>query len=557
MLIQYRSFISILLIILFSTLVVMIMYTFTIHTSQQTVKDEIQANNLNRLTFMINNLDHNIEQLMMLATALENDSKVALLPAIELMDDYEQVMLALDIKEKMNLQSLSEGWNNKVVIYSHAINKWIGTSTRLSAPPLVQPDQAWTFDSSNREFIMTRNRNMYTIQISFPLSNLLEMIEDAEFANNMSFFVNSEQELVIDHGKDSEQAAEIAHLLFSHFTQSEGSTVLTAEDKSYMVNFIKSKHLGWYLVNYLPLDETLKPIKKTQTIFYISCIMLFITGTIIAAYFYRKVQIPIITLLKAVRTLKHGSFSHRIHRTSKNEFDLLYANFNEMAAQIEDLIEKVYKEQIISREAMVKQLQSQINPHFLYNCLYFIDNMTRLGNEEAVSAMTQNLAQYFRYTTRIDKPLTTINNELTVVENYLQIQCLRMNRLTYEIQLEKSLGSVQVPKLLIQPLVENAVVHGIENKQNACFIRIAVKEKNNFIYISVEDDGAGMTQKQLLRIQQRIKLPPDETVGCALWNIHQRLLIHYGESAELRLSSSRLGGVHAQLIWPKQEKKEV
>lgn len=533
------------------------MYTITIHTSQQTVKDEIQANNLNRLKFMINNLDHNIEQLMMLATSLENDSKVALLPAIELMDDYEQVMLALDIKEKINLQSLSEGWNNQIVIYSHAINKWIGASTRMSDLPPIQPEQTWTFDSSSRQFIMTRNRNMYTILISFPLSNLLEMIEDAEYDNNMSFFVNPKHELVIDQGKYGQQAAEISKLLVAHFSQGEGSTVLNVQNKRYMVNFVESKQLGWYLVNYLPLDETLKPIKKTQIIFYLSCIMLFFTGTIIAAYFYRKVQIPIITLLKAVRTLKHGSFSHRIHRTSKNEFDLLYSNFNDMAEQIEDLIEKVYKEQIISREAMVKQLQSQINPHFLYNCLFYIDNMTRLGNEEAVSAMTQNLAQYFRYTTRIDKPLTTINNELTVVENYLKIQSLRMIRLTYDIQLEESLSSVQIPKLLIQPLVENAVVHGIENKQSARFIRITVEEKNNNIYVSVEDDGAGMTQDQLQRIQQRIKLPPDETVGCALWNIHQRLLIHYGELAELRLSSSNLGGVHAQLSWPKQAIKEA
>jgi len=553
---QYRSFISILLIILFSTLVVMFMYTLTIHTSQQTVKEEIQANNLNRLKFMINDLDHNIEQLMMLATALENDSKVALLPAIESLDSYEQVMLTLDLKEKMNLQSLSEGWSNQVMIYSHILNKWIGASTFNNSPPILKPDHTWTYDANAQQFITTRNRDTYTIQVSFPLNNLLEMVDEVEYSNTTSFFVNPDQQLFFTNNIDIERSSEITNMLSTHFQQGEGSIILKLQDNSYMANYVQSNHLGWYLVDYLPLDETLKSIKKTQTIFYLSCVMLFFTGVIIAAYFYRKVQIPIITLLRAVRSLKNGSFSHRIHRTSRNEFDLLYSNFNEMAAKIEDLIEKVYKEQIISREALVKQLQSQINPHFLYNCLFFIDNMTRLGNEEAVSAMTQHLAEYFRYTSRVDKPLTTIHNELAVVENYLQIQSLRMNRMTYEIHLDESLRDVQIPKLLIQPLVENAVVHGIENKEESGLIRVTVIEDNNHISISVEDDGSGLTLDELLNLQRRISLPPDETVGCALWNIRQRLLIHYGEYAELRLSPSKLGGVRAQLYWPKDEQRK-
>jgi two-component system sensor histidine kinase YesM len=554
---QYKTFYSMLLLTLLSTAIVLIMYTYTVNTSLDTVRDDIRNNNLNRIRFLVNNLDHNVEQLNMLATALQTDSKVGLLPSIDLLDSYEQIQLVLDLTDKMKLQSFSEGWNNQISIFSDHLSRWIGTTSERSAPPTESSAETWSFDPNLGRFSSYRVQEGFTIRVTFPKNNLREMLDRAKIENNVSFFYQISGPVIPNQGANKTQITEVLDKLKPYITGSdEGSVVITVKGIDYMANFIRSEKLGFYAVDYMPLDVALQPIEKTRTFFYIACCMLFLAGVAIVSFLYRKVQIPIITLLKSVRLLKRGNFGHRITRMSRNEFDLLYENFNDMAAQIEDLIEKVYKEKIISREAMVKQLQAQINPHFLYNCLFFINNMTRLGNDEAVTAMTHNLAQYFRYTTRLNEPLTTLEKELGVVENYLNIQCLRMERLRYQIDVPDTMKRLSVPKLLLQPLVENSVIHGIERKKLAGFIRITGYEGENQYSLVIEDDGKGMSLQDIQLLQQRIKQPIDDTMGCALWNIVQRMHIHFDPSARMEIGQSELGGLCVTLRWPIHELEE-
>ncbi|WP_434751913.1 sensor histidine kinase [Paenibacillus amylolyticus] len=551
---QYRTFHTILLLILLSTVIIMVMYTITINTSLATVKEDIKVNNLNRMRFLVTNLDHNVEQLTMIATALETDSNVGLLPSVDLMEKYDQIMLIQNLADKMKLQSFSEGWNNQISIYSSLLHRWIGSPSSTSVPAVDTPDNQWALDALSGQFVAYRIHKSYSIRVTFPRDNLREMLNRANNGNNNSFFYHSSAPVILNDysskGKVNEILPQLLPLLSDRM---EGSEIITADGIDYMVNFLQSEKLGWYMVDYIPMDEALRPIEKTRNYFYTACVMLFMGGIITALFLYRKVQIPIIQLLKGVRLLKHGDFSHRIERQSQNEFDLLYKNFNEMAAQIEDLIEKVYKEKIMSREALVKQLQAQINPHFLYNCLFFIDNMTRLGNEEAVTAMTKNLAEYFRYTTRLDNPTTTLEKELGVVENYLNILCLRMERLNYEINVPDAMKRLSVPKLLIQPLVENSVIHGIEKKNGIGLIRISGIEEIDHYRIIVEDDGIGMTVESMQQLLNRIKQPLEDEMGCALWNIGQRMQIYFDAPSRMEIEPSALGGLCVILHWPKRK----
>ncbi|WP_372631122.1 sensor histidine kinase [Cohnella sp.] len=557
MLKQYRTFFSLLLLTLLSTVIVMIMYTYTINTSLNTVREDIQINNLNRLRFMTNNLDRSVEQMNMLAMALEADSKVALLPSVNLMDNYEQVQLMLDLTAKMNLQSFSGGWVNQISIHSRLLNKWIGSTPLQEAPPDRKPMSGWRLDSIGSRFINERNLNTYTIRISFPQSNLLAILNSSAVNGNESFFFHPDHPVIASRSSDPERIDDVLNRLAPLLSgRQEGTATISIDGVDYMVNFLLSGTLGWYMIDYLPLDQALQPIKRTQTFFFIACALLFLGGVVTLLFLYRKVQVPIVTLLKGVRLLKHGDFSFRIRKASRNEFDILYESFNDMAEQIGDLIDKVYKEKIVSREAMVKQLQAQINPHFLYNCLFFIDNMTRLGNDEAVTAMTKNLAEYFRYTTRLNEPMTTLEKELGVVENYLNIQCLRMNRLQYEIDIPDSMRKLPVPKLLIQPLAENSVIHGIEQKRSAGLIRVTGAEDETRYRIVVEDDGKGMNEAGIAELLRRIEQPLDESMGCALWNIRQRMGIHFESPASLTIAPSPLGGLGITLTWPKNKRQE-
>ena len=548
---QYRTFFCILLMILLMIVIVMVMYAYTVNTSTNTIRKDIQSNNLNRIRFFVNSLDHNVHQLNMMAIALETDAKIALLPSIHLMDSYEQVRLIQDISEKMNLQSFSKGWTNQVSIYAPLIQKWIGSTPTQKAPPSNWNGSKWEFDSSLQAFVTYRIKNGYTIQVTFPQSNITEMLDGATLHNNDPFFFKPDSKIIMNRKSNASRIHELLSVLMPSLTGNEGTEIVSVGGTLYMVNYLRSDTLGWYMVDYLPLNETLQPIVRIKNLFYATCIVFFLATVTVVLYLYRKVQVPIVTLLKGVRLLKHGDFSFRIKRVSRNEFDILYENFNDMADQIENLMENVYKEKIISREATIKQLQAQINPHFLYNCLFFINNMTRLGNDEAVIAMTQNLAEYFRYTTRLDEPITTLEKEMEIVEKYLKIQSLRMDRLRYEIHIPDSMKQLPVPKLLIQPLVENSVIHGIEEKQSAGLIRIRGAEDEHTYRIVVEDDGKGMSEQEIQALMYRIKQPLDDTSGSALWNIQQRMNIHFKKPAGMEFSRSSIGGLRVTLYWSK------
>lgn len=553
----YRTFYNILLLILFSTVIVMVMYTVTINNSLAIVREDIQINNLNRMRFLVQSLDQNVEQLTMVATALEADSKVGLLPSVNMLEKFDQIKLILDLTDKMKLQSFSEGWNNQISIYSSILNQWIGAYSSESPPATDTSSSQWKLDYSSGQFSTYRIHPAYVISVTFPLNNLREMLDRARVGNNDPFFYRSGVPVILNHYSSEDKINTLLDKLTPRLSgREEGTEVMKVDGTDYMVNFIRSNELDWYMIDYLPMDEALQPIEKTRNFFYIACVMLFMGGVATAMFLYRKVQVPIIELLRGVRLLKHGDFSHRIEKVSRNEFDYLYTNFNEMASQIEDLIEKVFKEKIVAREAMVKQLQAQINPHFLYNCLFFIDNMTRLGNDEAVTAMTKNLAEYFRYTTRLDSPTTTMEKELGVVRNYLNIQCLRMDRLHYEIEIPDTMKRLSVPKLLIQPLVENSVIHGIEKKQSARLVRVYGVESNDQYRIIVEDDGIGMTDETINKLMNRIQQPLDNTMGCALWNIGQRMQIYFQEPSGMEIELSELGGLRVILYWPKKTPEE-
>lgn len=553
---QYRTFYSVLLLILLTTVVVMLLYTLTVNTSLDTVRRDIQVNNLNRIRFVANSLDHNVQQLDMLGLALEADSKVGLLPSIELLDSYDQVKLLLDLTDKMNLQSFSEGWSNQVAIYSPPLGKWIGSSPTPRLVPNQIAEDKWTLSEDGSTFLSYRIHAGYIIQVSFPRNNLEQMLDQATIDHNDPFFFKPGNPIIMNSRSDADKVNELIGKLSPRLVEAEGSETVRLGGKPYLVNFMRSDRLGWYLIDCVPANEALKPIVKTKSFFYAACVALFLAGVAIALFLYRKVQIPIVTLLRGVRLLKHGDFSYRIKRVSRNEFDYLYESFNDMAAQIEDLIEKVYKEKIVSREALVKQLQAQINPHFLYNCLFFINNMTRLGNEEAVAAMTKNLAEYFRYSTRLDEPVTTLDKELGVVRNYLEIQSLRMDRLHYEIEVPESMKGIVVPKLLLQPLVENSVVHGIENKRSSGWIRVSGEDTESQYKLIVEDDGKGMSEAEIESLLARVKLPLDDSMGCALWNIGQRMNIYFEGPSGMSISPRAEGGLTVSLHWPKRQIRE-
>nr|WP_243864694.1 histidine kinase [Paenibacillus castaneae] len=293
------------------------------------------------------------------------------------------------------------------------------------------------------------------------------------------------------------------------------------------------------------------PITKSLQIFYATLIVLVILAFLASFIFYKNVQLPIRSLVSRLRAVAKGNYSVRLDRTSNYEFQFLNDQFNHMAQQIEELIETDYKSQIRLQEAGLRLLQSQIDPHFLYNCLFFIKNNARLGNEEGVVAMSLNLGMYYRYSTKLSNSETSIREELEMIENYLNIHNLRLNRIRYEIEFPDDMMNLQIPRLLLQPIVENAIIHGIEPKMREGLIKLRGISLIDEYQIIIEDNGTGISDQQLDELLKHINFHnPGTSFG--LWNINQRMKIRFGGNSQLYCSSSALGGLKISLVWKKQ-----
>ena len=329
--------------------------------------------------------------------------------------------------------------------------------------------------------------------------------------------------------------------------------LIRTENGAYQVHMEMVPSLGWYLVDYVPIGTIMAPIKRNQTMFYtISGMMLFM-ACFLSFILYRSVRIPFRKLMQGMNFIEKGMYKSRMKDPPKGEFRYLYQRFNSMAARIEELIEDVLKEQIRTKEANVKQLQSQINPHFLYNTLAYIKSMVELGEKEAAVSMTMNLSKYYRYTTKTSRSLATLDEEMGLVVNYLDIHRMLTDDFEYEIEIEPSMREMEIPRLSLQPLIENVIVHAFRKPVQYGIVRIRGSVEPGVARLSVEDNGPGIPQGQLDAMLSSIRHAAGGEADSGLHNVHQRLMLLFGEGSGLSLGISEWGGLRAEISWRIQE----
>lgn len=541
------------------------------------ITSQIETTDLNHLEFLTQQLDTGINQLAGSMYALQRDPTIRDYVQIRqlehLIDPSQTIMTVL---EKLSLQTGASTWENRIVLYKPHTGETLGSDSSLSFDASILSGAlpaGWKYEpkpeggrdaafrlllSDPAESRNTPEQARLLMVMYVPVSNLERMFETYQSQNSGdTLLYHPSFGIIQGHGADKGLAERIVDRLPAAGNR-ESTQIVRLKEGRFLVSSVPSSTLDWQVVHYSPMEEILKPIRSTRMSFFTASAILLAMSLLFSLLLYRQVQRPVSLLLRSLNRMKEGRWSTRIHTKTNAEFSMLNEEFNEMAETIQSLIEQVYMEQIRVKDAHLKQLQSQINPHFLYNCLHFIKSKAVVGDTEAVEAMALNLGEYYRYITRVDHSLTTLGEELKLLENYLAIQNLRKQRIRYEMEIDDGLLGLQIPRLLIQPLVENSIIHGIEKKIGQCFIRISAVRTGDFAAVTVEDNGAGMTAEAIERLYARLNEPvreDDETPGgCGLWNVQQRLKHFFGESSGLVIAPSPSGGLQITL---RMEKKEV
>ncbi|MFE6076555.1 sensor histidine kinase [Paenibacillus sp. NPDC057886] len=563
MLSRLNVFTKITLLFVMLLILVLFLYTYSNRESVRVIEHEIQNNTMNHLSTFADSVESNIYQLSLYGMSIGQDSSIQEYQRPDYKDvPYERVKASSAILEKMNLYNAASKWHSTITLYFPRMQKVISTDYYAYIPyredEFKEPlSQSWTY-AKNRFIWYTAepttamakpDKAKLITKISFPVHHLTLLLNQNKLNNNGDPFMFHPDFGLISNSSGMDTLNAIQSSLKEAKLQPKGGFTTTLNQTEYYVSYIQSKSLGWYYVDYVPMQQILRPITSSRNLFYASIAVLIVMSVLVLYTLYRSVQLPLLQLVRGTNRLSTGDFSVRLNYTARNEFSLLFARFNIMAQRIQELIENVYEEKLRSREATLKQLQSQINPHFLYNCLFYIKNMARMKNEKAVVAMALNLGEYYRYITRSEKDLATIREELTMVENYLEIQSLRLERMHFTIDVPQAILDKTVPRLTLQPIIENAIIHGLEPRSEDGEIKIYADCKDDVYTITVEDSGLGMSQEQLDQLKSDLHNPLDEDMGCGTWNVHQRLSFMYGESAGLVYDHSSLGGVKVNIIW--------
>ena len=326
---------------------------------------------------------------------------------------------------------------------------------------------------------------------------------------------------------------------------------------SYQIRSELSPYTGWRTVGVFSMDEVMSSVNTIVYILFTCVIISLVLVVIVSFKFSRTLTNPIFKLKRLMKQAESGDLTVRFNFQHNDEIGELGQSFNHMIARIDQLIQMVYVEQENKRTAEMKSLQEQIKPHFLYNTLDTISWMARDYDAEDIVRLVDALTNMFRIGLSHGKDIITVKEEITHVSNYLYIQKIRYkDKLNYVIHVDESLYAIEVPKLILQPLVENAIYHGVKAKRGGGTITITgVPEGENLVF-TVQDNGAGMLQEKVEELNRRMseRSVLDEKKSFGLFYIRERIQLCYGKGYGVHVESTLGEGTRVTITLPLYQK---
>ena len=330
----------------------------------------------------------------------------------------------------------------------------------------------------------------------------------------------------------------------------EDSLIIDEGGDSKLYTMSKSKRTGWTVVGAVYTSELLKNNEQAQMWYLLVASILLLAVIGISSIISREITKPIRSLRDSMRKVQNGQFDTHVEVITENESGSLGRSFNLMTSEIQALMEQNVYEQKQKRKSELKALQAQINPHFLYNTLDSIIWMSEAGENDEVVEMTSALARLLRQSISNDKEEVELEKEIEYVKNYLTIQKMRYkDKLEFFIYVDPRVAHVPIIKLVLQPLVENAIYHGIKYKETKGNLKIYARPVDGRVEIVVADDGIGMDEDVMEHIFDEHRKEQKRN-GVGVPNVQKRLKLQYGSEYGIRYESVKGAGTKAVITIP-------
>lgn len=334
---------------------------------------------------------------------------------------------------------------------------------------------------------------------------------------------------------------------------SNGSAYLKMNGIRYLIRFDTSEETNWKVVNLIPINELNRSINNMRmsttavTILLISLTLAFIL------LISRQIVLPIKKLSQLMKIVVKGDFSVKIDIKSKDEIGQLANSFNNMTNQINKLINEILKDKVERKELELQMLQYQINPHFLYNTLESIQMMALINEDEQTSDMAYALGKILRYGISKNHEIVTVREELSNLTDYVMLQKVRFEDIfDIDIDIDPQLDDYKIIKLILQPIVENSIYHGLKDTPSGGMIKILGYAKDENILFQVIDNGMGMEPEKVVELNEYINELNDSFTSIGLKNINKRIKLRYGDFYGIQVTSQVNVGCTVTVVLPIQ-----
>lgn len=448
--------------------------------------------------------------------------------------------------------------------------EWYTNALNGSASSYLSSSHVQHIISGERPWVITLSRGIrnkssevgnqkegvFFIDLNY--SAISELCNQSMVGNQGYAFILDAEGNIVYHPQQQQLYNELQTENISLIMGTDQDTVLFGKgsgEKLYSIS--RSEKTGWTVVNCVRVEELLRKSNKAQSLYVLVAMGLMIVALFFSRFISRSITQPIQQLCDSMERVQEGDFSvSDIVVESQNEIGSLTKSFNVMTHRIQELMEQNIWEQEAKRKSELKALQSQINPHFLYNTLDSIIWMAEGKKNEEVVLMTASLARLLRQSISNEDEVVSIGQEVEYARGYLTIQKMRYkDKMEFQIEVDPSILHIPLIKLVLQPVIENAIYHGLKYKESKGLLLVKGFMKNDNAVLQVIDNGVGMDEETLAHIYERHKVNYQSN-GVGVYNVQKRLQLYYGNEYGITYESKKGEGTTATITIPgRQEVK--
>lgn len=406
------------------------------------------------------------------------------------------------------------------------------------------------------EFIRNGNVEEGVLLVDMNFSGIEQVLKSVSLGNSGYLYLMDQDGEIIYHprqqllysGLESEDNMELVD-------DEDGTYQRRFQDKDRMITVKTVGYTGWKLIAVVPKEEVISQYSDLQSYITIFALCLVFILIQVSNYISGKITDPIYRLEKSVEKLEAGDWNTEIAISGTEEIRHLGASIQSMVEQLRKLMAEIVTEQELKRKSELEALQTQINPHFLYNTLDSIVWMIENEKYDGAVVMVTSLARLFRISISKGKNIIPVREELAHAEYYMAIQNIRYkNKFQYSIEAEESVKSCATVKLILQPMIENAINHGMAymDEDDGGHIWVRAYEKQGELWMEVEDNGSGMTEEKIGKLLDGSAKEREKAKGSGIGmqNVHERIQIYFGKQYGVRVYSEPDEGTLIRMVMP-------